>query len=319
MNYGYRPMPQNPQRQINVNDVISSPLFAPAVMAAVNNPSLRSSLVGKSVPWGAVDLPLVTALPQNPDDRAEVNYLIDSTNEVVVRMVYRKATGNWVQVGKPPVVTTLPTGVDGMEVYYEIDTVNGIYLKMLYTGGAWTEVHKIPILTALPTAAYTGYEIIYDTGTAGVRWHLVYDASDGATYPWLYIGGPPLTAEAQSGGTFESTATTANYAALATAGPSITLPRAGDYDVAIGCRAYNDTNGDSGAMSYDIGGTAASDNDAILFSETAGTNTSPANYYRMRRKTGLTAVTLTSKYKAIVGGNATFTARSISATPVRVA
>lgn len=250
---GYPGMPDN-KPLMSVTDVLNSPQFAPAVMNAVNDPRLRNSLVGKSVPWDAVDLPLVTALPQSPADRTEVNYLIDSTNEVVVRMVYRAATGNWVQVGKPPVVTVLPTGVDGMEVNYEIDTTNGIYLRMLYTGGAWVEIHKIPILTALPAAAYTGYEIIYDTGTSGVRWHLVYDASDGATYPWLFIGGPPLTARVDT----TETTTSATYAALFTAGPSVTTPLAGDYIVRIA------SNGTSSAVatinhSYDLGGTGATD------------------------------------------------------------
>ena len=271
MSYGYGPQPTNPQ---NPNAVLRSSEFGPAVLNAVRDARLRGYLVGKSVPWDAVDLPLVTSLPQSPQDRAEVNYLIDEANEVVVRMVYRAATANWVQIG------------------------------------------AIPVVTSLPAVTTEGFQIVYDTGTAGVRWHLVYDTTDGTTYPWLYIGGPALYAEVTTSAGRTNTA----YGDLSSgdAGPAVTLPLVGDYDVTIGCTCWNNTTGQGFYMSYDIGATGAVDADGMFSQEGSGGNTNPTAISRKRRKTGLTAVALTAKYKAAGGSTATFQDRWITATPVRV-
>ena len=249
--------------------VIQSSVFAPAVLNAVQDPRLRGYLVDKSVPWDAVDLPLVTDLPRAPKDRAEVNYLIDEANEVVVRMVYRAATGNWVQVGAYPIVTTLPS--------------------------VTTE----------------GFQIIYDTGTSGIRWQFVYDTTDGTTYPWLFIGGPPLTARVN---TDESTSS-GMYDALATAGPSVTVPLAGDYIVRGNSNSYN-SGVATNLHSYDIGGTGAVTQDAGQVAIAA------ANYSAMlpfeNIHTGIAASTaFVSKY-ATTAGTANFRYRWLSVTPVRV-
>ena len=267
MSYGYGPQPTNPQ---NPNAVLRSSEFGPAVLNAVRDARLRGYLVGKSVPWDAVDLPLVTSLPQSPQDRAEVNYLIDETNEVVVRMVYRASTGNWVQVGAYPTVTTLPS--------------------------VTTE----------------GFQIIYDTGTAGVRWQFVYDSSDGTTYPWLFIGGPDLYAAVNT----EEGTGSGTYADLATSGPAITIPLAGDYDVRIEAQ-FNQSNVDFAIMSYDIGATGAVDADNVSTSFNSANERQHCG--RTQRKTAIAAATaLTAKYRRGGGGTATFALRTIHATPVRV-
>ena len=292
--------------------VIQSSVFAPAVLNAVQDPRLRGYLVDKSVPWDAVDLPLVTDLPRSPKDRAEVNYLIDETNEVVVRMVYRASTGNWVQVGKPPVVTSLPTGVDGMEVNYLIDSTNSIHIRMLYTGGAWVEIGKVPIVTAIPAVAYQGYQIIYDTGTAGIRWHFVYDSSDGTTYPWLFIGGPPLRSDVA---TSQSRANAA-YGALATAGPSLTNPLAGDWDLGTGARVTS-PSGELAMYSYTIAGGAALDVDAVFLGGSA--STVDGYTHRINRRTSVSASTaFVANYRSSGGASATFENRYMTLTPVRV-
>lgn len=198
--------------------VIQSAVFAPAVLNAIQDPRLRGYLVDKSVPWDAVDLPLVTDLPRAPKDRAEVNYLIDESNEVVVRMVYRAKTGNWVQVG------------------------------------------EIPVVTAIPAVTTEGFQIIYDTGTAGIRWQFVYDTSDGTTYPWLFIGGPPLRAE--NTGTTMTTAST-SYVDLSTVGPTITAPLAGEYEVKAWAQAQHDTAAALGTMGLKIGAAATSNTNAV--------------------------------------------------------
>lgn len=171
-------------------------------------------------------------------------------------------------------------------------------------------------VTALPSNPEDAQEIYYVAdATNGVVWHLLYRAASSSSYKWECVGGPPLYNEVVTG---ESTTST-TYAALATAGPSITLPLAGDYDVEIGFRGYNNGAGAiNNYMSYDIGGTGASDNDANLQYMPSSTS-AHANNARSRRKTGLTAVTLTSKYRldgAVTVGY--FQYRWMKVTPVRV-
>lgn len=230
--------------------------------------------------------------------------------------------GSYVPRGIPqisvdiPIVANLPLGAeDGSEVNLRVGDGNTIR-RMLYLKSVpgWVEIgREAPeVVTVLPTSPFAGQQVIYDTGTDGVRWHLVYDTSDGTTYPWLVIGGSSLYAEVQTSQTTNSS----TYVALTTAGPTVTLPLGGDYTVSLGTQAANDTAGAVAHMSYDIGGTGAVDADGPRStSSTAGADIAIAY---TRRKAGLTAVALTSKYKQTAGGIATFGRRWISAMPVRV-
>jgi hypothetical protein len=148
----------------------------------------------------------------------------------------------------------------------------------------------------------------------GVVWTFRYRAASASAYKWEFIGGPSLFAEIL---TNESTSSN-TFVDLFTAGPSIALPLAGDYDVSIGARMYNDANGAGAEMSYNIGATAAVVADGISnFANNADTVAS--NSARVRRKTGLTAVTLTAKYRrATAAGNALFHDRWMCAIPIRV-
>ncbi len=162
--------------------------------------------------------------------------------------------------------------------------------------------------TTFPTTPLNGQDYFYEVDTS-ITWHFRYRS---ATGKWHFVGGPPLYAEI----TAAETTTSNTFVALTTAGPSITLPLTGDYDVTIGMRGYNDTSGSGADMSYDIGGTAASTNDMVT-SVVNNADTGAFNTMRPRRKTGLTAVTLTSKYRrATAAGTATIGSRWISATPV---
>lgn len=150
--------------------------------------------------------------------------------------------------------------------------------------------------------------------TNGIEWHLVYDSSE-TTYKWRFVGGSPLVAEVT---TAEATGGTA-YAALTTAGPSIALPRAGDYDVEIGAKVTGASASSSGFMSYDIGGTGAVDADSVNQGIGGGGTQGfgPTEGSKMRRKAALTAVTLLAKYKH-AGSSTTIANRGIRVTPVRI-
>jgi hypothetical protein len=171
------------------------------------------------------------------------------------------------------------------------------------------------VLTVAQFAALTGLEdgdeaYVEVDATNGVYWHLRYVAIQPAGRKWVFIGGPPLVSEIN---TSEATSST-TYVALATPGPTITLPRGGDYDVEHGCRAAAGVA--EGALhSYDIGATGAADADAAHGAVVA--TVGPSTLVHRKRKAGLTAVALTSKYHT-GGSSVTFGPRFMAVTPVRI-
>lgn len=143
----------------------------------------------------------------------------------------------------------------------------------------------------------------------GTYWFFQYDSSQ-ATNKWVFMGGAPWVVEVE---TNETTAST-TYAALATAGPSIAIPRSGDYLVEIGCYERSSTSGASALMSYDIGGTGAVDADAVQVD--SGGASLGSHVFNGRVK-ALTAVTLTAKYK-VTAGTGTYNSRFMKVTPIRI-
>lgn len=160
-------------------------------------------------------------------------------------------------------------------------------------------------VSSLPGTPIAGQQCFYEV-VAGVIWHLLYDGV--GTYPWKVVGGSPLFDEVTAS---EGTANT-SYVALGTAGPAIALPLGGDYDVMVGAEGISSDNNFK-YMSYDIGGTGAVDADAYRHSG----NIAVIAGGRPRRKTGLTAVTLTAKYRA-GAGTGTWAFRWMRAMPTRV-
>jgi len=198
-------------------------------------------------------------------------------------------------------------------VYYATDTA----ALAISTGSVWTAVSPATtnpaIVSALPGSPVDGDVCYYQDAamaTAGTVWQLRY-RSGGGTSKWEFIGGAPLYSSVATSGSTSSS----SFVAIG-AGPAIALPLAGDYLISIGAGITTPTAGQSSWMSYDIGGTTAIEADGI---ETFITNANQtlAAQQRTQLKTGLTAVTLTAKYKS-TGGTAFFTTRWMTAAPVRV-
>lgn len=195
------------------------------------------------------------------------------------------------------------------------------YDVLRWNGTYWQQLTQPPLVNNTTFSAYSnvsdGFEVYYQADSVnGINWHLRYNINSASTYKWEYIGGPSLISEIT---TLEST-TTSSYVALSTPGPAITLPRAGDYDVIISAELGFPSNG-TAYMSYDIGSTGAVDADAITSSYIPNTNTTTniSQSMRSRRKTGLSAVTLTAKYKSTnTGVSASFGQRYLSVVPVRL-
>lgn len=173
-----------------------------------------------------------------------------------------------------------------------------------------------PIVTQLPSNPQFGDVVTYIAdATNGVAWSLQYDGS--GSYPWKFVGGPPLFDLVSATG---QTTTSSSYTALATAGPTLTLPLAGDYDVNISAQTASTAAAHyAGFSSYDVGATAANDAWAVMF----GVNYGPgygSNADRTYRHTGLAASTsLVAKYRTPQSVQVYFNERILTATPVRVA
>lgn len=189
--------------------------------------------------------------------------------------------------------------------------------KLLNTGHRVLTVAQFGALTGLEgTKGTVAPDEVYleVDSTNGIQWHLAYESGE-TTYKWRFLGGPPMYSEVAT----SETTTSGTYAALATAGPAITLPRAGDFDVEIGCTVTESSvNSQEVFMSYDIGGTGAVDADAIELIAPLGQSGNGASIHRLRRKTALTAVALTAKYRATGGATGTWWKRWMAVRPVRV-
>lgn len=174
--------------------------------------------------------------------------------------------------------------------------------------------------TTFPTSSlYNGYRFtIFLSNPAGGSnmYDAVYRADLDATYPW-HVEGEILLSEVVAP---ESTAGT-SYGVLGTAGPSITLARAGVYVVEVGFHGYaGATLTDRLYMSYDIGGTGASDNDSAKVGISGGGTVGGGSVTRKRVKT-ITSVStaLVSKYRTEAGNaNCLFADRSLAVRPLRL-
>ena len=97
------------------------------------------------------------------------------------------------------------------------------------------QVAFLPPVSALPSNPADGEECFFQSAgmaNQGDVWHLRYRATSPSAYKWEYVGGAPI---------HDNITTTENYASaatgdLATPGPSVTLPLAGDFDFAWGAR-----------------------------------------------------------------------------------
>lgn len=125
----------------------------------------------------------------------------------------------------------------------------------MYEKTAQVQYNSIPLVTSLPASADNGDEIVLtDSMTAGTyHWHLRYVAARSSN-KWVFVGGPPMRAEVQTG---ESTTST-SYTDLATVGPTLTVPVAGSYLIEFGALSYNTGTGIC-IMSYIATGGAGSD------------------------------------------------------------
>lgn len=169
----------------------------------------------------------------------------------------------------------------------------------------------VPIVTSLPTNPAFGDVVTYIAdATNGVAWNLQYDAS--GTYPWKFIGGPPLNANAYT------SAFTTSGTSWQTTSTSVALPLPGDYDLTFGGHA-NGANATTAGLSPNCTGITAPNG-------TTGAANSSGAFAYIAANTG---EQIASTYRAVgISGTLALYAQSavavtifrpyITATPVRV-
>ena len=120
----------------------------------------------------------------------------------------------------------------------------------------------ISMVTTLPSSGFTdGLEVLLvDSLTAPTyAWHFRYASGIADVFKWVFLGGSPLYKKVQ---TNETTAST-TYVDLATA-MSLTVPKAGIYNIKHGASIYVGASHAYGYASVKLGAAATSDNDAAV-------------------------------------------------------
>lgn len=167
-------------------------------------------------------------------------------------------------------------------------------------------------VTSLPSSPVDGQTVVYAAdATNGVMWTLRYRAASSSSYKWEFVGGPPLANDVLT----QETTTSTTYTNLATTGPSLTVPLAGDYQLLFGCENYNN-GANINVMSVAVGASAATD------TEGAEAGMSGANKVlwseRQTYRTGVSASTaFVAKYR-VTAGTGSWRNRVMRITPVRV-
>lgn len=182
------------------------------------------------------------------------------------------------------------------------------------TAEDWNDFAEPQYVTALPASPDDG-EQVYFQAAAGVIWHLRYNAASASSFKWEYVGGPPLTHEVA---TSQST-TSATYADLATVGPQVTLPLAGDYDVQFGTTVQiNPSTGNRVAnIAVKRGAAATADADSLNYANGNLTIRVPG-LARAIRMTGLAAAAVLKMQYKVSGDTLVCQDRWMRVTPVRV-
>lgn len=167
--------------------------------------------------------------------------------------------------------------------------------------------------TTLPSGAANGREIYYAAdATNSIIWHLRYrSAANNSSGAWEFVGGSPLSNTVE---TYQETAAThSTYQDLATVGPSVTVPRKGNYLVTGMADTRRASTGDFAAVTVKIGNDAASDNN-ILIQNSTGTPNSAAGHKIIT--VGSDSTVLKLQYRSFSNNVSGYQYRRLFVTPI---
>jgi len=156
---------------------------------------------------------------------------------------------------------------------------------------------------------------------SGFYWMFLYDSTE-ATYKWKFVGGPDIQAVVSTDQTFTSDGT---FKDPATAGPTITLPRAGDFEVETCAQLYNAGQTTGGSMTTGAlassgtwDGSAAGGVEGAQGYTEAGVAIDPVLLDTLRGVSSSATVKLQYAASAALGGTSHTRFRVIKARPIRI-
>jgi len=167
-----------------------------------------------------------------------------------------------------------------------------------------------PAPSTTPPASPADGDIWYfpADATNGVVWQLRYNSGSASAYKWEYVGGSLLAGYVAT----EEGTTSTSYVALTTAGPSITLPRAGDYRVEMSNFGYNPVSGSAAQMGAYLNGSAtgvSTYSGAVFYT----------SVYKSFAVVGVTAGwVLNALYRTVGSGQSNFGERTLLVRPIRI-
>lgn len=177
--------------------------------------------------------------------------------------------------------------------------MNEIRDALRASGGART--------TTLPTLTDENEWLYPADTTNGVVWQLKYNAGSASGFKWEFIGGAPMFTKID---TSETVTTPTVYTDAPTVGPSVTVPRAGDYEVWIGAD-FASTQGNTDAfIAVKRGAAAAVDLDSMVDHTGSAivathsrmliiTGLAASDVLKMQYKTGSLNVTCKNRWMAV--------------------
>ena len=145
--------------------------------------------------------------------------------------------------------------------------------------------------------------------TNGVVWMFRYRAASASAFKWEFVGGDPLFSEVAAS---QSTAST-TYVSLATAGPTIAMPRSGDYLLRYGAVCAPQAAG-AGLMSPLVNGIAGTPADGHCVQQGV---VGSINVARERVFQNATVGSIIMQYRS-TGPTVFWDVRWLTVTPIRV-
>jgi hypothetical protein len=148
---------------------------------------------------------------------------------------------------------------------------------------------------------------------SGVYWLFQYNSAE-ATYEWVFIGGSPMYSQSDTDGSFNST----SYVdPTSTPNASITVPRAGDYEIEFFATLAIATNDFEMRVAPKLGSASTSDTDAA---SVVSYNTSGRDFTTGRKivRTLAASDVVKLQYRSTNAGTATLRNHGLFVTPVRV-
>ena len=150
-------------------------------------------------------------------------YYDDGVNWHAVGVTSGQINLSGVYASRPP-FGSVPVGT----TYFATDSLGTFRTD----GSAWVLVQQmalpvVPGNLGLVPGPYDGQEVaLIVDATNGIKWRFRYNSSSASVYKWEFVGGSALTASID---TQEAPVSTGAWSDAATVGPSITIPRAGQY------------------------------------------------------------------------------------------